>query len=184
MAVADASPTPRPQIQIRPATADDASAIIKLGRHVFTKTFGHSVEPHELADYLDSAYTHGAITRDLEDADRDTIVAMTDDGRLAGFAMLARNTSEPCVEAVESRVELQRIYVDDTLHGCGVGGRLSRAIDAMACEQGFAHIWLGVWEENLVAQKAYTKWGYEKVGTHDFVVGSVVQTDDIMLKTL
>lgn len=184
MAVTDTSPASKPQIQIRKATEADVSAIVKLGRRVFTKSFGHSVQSHELQEYLDSAYTTPAITKDIEDADRDTIVAMTDDGRLGGFAMLARNTTEPCVEGVEKTVELQRIYVDNAMHGCGVGGKLSRTIDSMAREQGFANIWLGVWEENQVAQTAYKKWGYAKVGTHDFAVGSVIQTDDILLKKL
>ncbi|KAH7361883.1 acyl-CoA N-acyltransferase [Plectosphaerella cucumerina] len=184
MAVTESSPAAKPQIQIRNATDADIPAIIKLGRRVFTKSFGHSVEPHELQAYLDSAYTVAAITKDFEDPDRDTIVATTDDGRLAGFAMLTRNSVEPCVKDVEKTVELQRIYVDDTLQGCGVGGKLSRAIDDMAREQGFANIWLGVWEENLIAQRAYERWGYAKVGKHDFAVGPVVQTDDIMLKKL
>lgn len=54
----------------------------------------------------------------------------------------------------------------------------------MAREQGFSHIWLGVWEENFTAQKVYQKLGYVMAGDHDFTIGEVVQTDHIMVKSL
>lgn len=171
-------------IQTRKGLISDAEAIVRLGRHVFTVSFGHSVEPHELQAYLDSAYSIDAITKDLQDPNKDTIVATTTSGDLVGFALLTRGSEEPCVAHLDATVELQRIYVDDKLHGSGIGGKLSRAIDALAREQGFKNIWLGVWEENHGPKKAYEKWGYRKVGTHDFTVGSVVQKDDILAKSL
>lgn len=176
----------RPQpVRVRPAQPSDAAAIAQLGAHVFTVTFGHSVTADELQAYLNKEYTPAAIAKDLQDAQKDTIVGVDDDdGKILGFAVLTRGSSEPCVEQLESKVELQRIYVHPDAHGKGVGGRLARQVEDMAREQGFRWMWLGVWEENVVAQKAYEKWGYEKVGEHDFVIGGVVQTDWIMRKEL
>jgi ribosomal protein S18 acetylase RimI-like enzyme len=45
-------------------------------------------------------------------------------------------------------------------------------------------IWLGVWEHNQQAINFYTKWGFEKFGEHDFVLGNDVQTDWLMKKDL
>lgn len=180
-----AAATAKPLIQIRKAQPSDAEAIVKLGRHVFTVTFSHGVEdPKELQAYLDSAYSVDAITKDIEDPDKDTLLAVTDGGDLAGFALLTRGTTDPSVENLENKVQLQRIYVDDKLHGVGVGSRLSGAVDALAREQGFSNIWLGVWEESHGPKKAYVKWGYEKVGQQHFMVGSLVHTDDVMAKSL
>ncbi|KAK0647914.1 Spermidine/spermine N(1)-acetyltransferase [Lasiodiplodia hormozganensis] len=181
---AAASAAAHDAVRVRPARLSDAAAIAKLGAHVFSVTFGHSVTADELQAYLDKEYTHAAITADLQNPQKDTILAVDAAGEVLGFAVLTRGSSEPCVEQLESKVELQRIYVHPDAHGKGVGGRLGRRVEEMAREQGFRWMWLGVWEENFVAQKAYEKWGYEKVGEHDFVVGSVVQTDWIMTKEL
>jgi len=45
-------------------------------------------------------------------------------------------------------------------------------------------VWLGVWEENLKAQRAYERFGFGRAGEHDFVCGECVQTDWILMKRL
>ncbi|KAF4959523.1 hypothetical protein FGADI_1590 [Fusarium gaditjirri] len=169
---------------IRPATLTDANRIAELGAHVFTITFGHSVEPHELAAFLEESYTEASIIKDLKDPNKDVIIATNPNDGFLGFAYLTRGSNEPCVENLEKTVELQRIYVHPDAHGAGVGKALEKAIESMAKEQGFENLWLGVWEENTRAIKAYEKWGYKQVGYHGFTVGSVVQTDHVMVKSL
>ncbi|KAF5012367.1 hypothetical protein FDECE_1594 [Fusarium decemcellulare] len=186
MTVKESQPLPAQTkpVAIRPAKLVDAERIATLGAHVFALTFGHSVEPHELEDFLEESYTQSAIIKDIQDENKDVIIATDAGDHILGFAYLTRGSSEPCVEKMEKIVELQRIYVDPSAHGSGVGRALERSIENMAREQGFKNLWLGVWEENTRALKAYDKWGYRRVGDHDFVVGSVVQTDYILLKAL
>ncbi|KAK7398210.1 hypothetical protein QQX98_012413 [Neonectria punicea] len=169
---------------IRNACALDATAIAELGAYVFTATFAHSVQPHELQQFLEKSNTTAAIAKDLNDPARDIIVATNPDGEIIGFAYLTRGSSEPCIADVKNLAELQRIYVHPSAHGRGIGSALARKIESMAREQGFQNIWLGVWEENYPAIKAYQKWGYKKVGSRDFAIGPVVQTDYTMLKEL
>jgi ribosomal protein S18 acetylase RimI-like enzyme len=172
-------------IQLRTAIPEDVAAIVKLGADVFTATFGHSVSEEELQKYLNESYTIAAITNDLADTNKDMLVATGPDGTtVVGFAQLTRGTSEPCLAHLDNFVELQRIYVGLEYHGQGVGKMLAQRLEGMAKEEGFRHIWLGVWEENLPAQGLYKKLGYKIVGDHDFVVGTVVQTDHIMVKDL
>ncbi|KAJ8099348.1 acyl-CoA N-acyltransferase [Lipomyces tetrasporus] len=171
-------------VTTRKACTSDATNIAKLGVHVFTITFGHSVPSQELQAYLDKSYSIGTIAEDLEDPMKDIIVATDQSGKILGFAYLTRNTSEPCVADLADKVELQRIYVDPAAHGKGIGSLLVRSIEEIARKRGFRNIWLGVWEENYKAQKAYERWGYQRVGKHDFVLGTVVQTDHIMAKSL
>ncbi|GKT59658.1 acyl-CoA N-acyltransferase [Colletotrichum tofieldiae] len=169
---------------VRPANLADATAIAALGVHVFSVTFGHSVEPHELQAFLDESYSLEAINKDLKDTKKDTILAIDSTGDILGFAMLTRGSSEPCLAHLDGLVELQRIYLYPKAHGTGAGKLLADSLETMARDEGFKYIWLGVWEENHRAKKAYEKWGYKACGTHDFVVGSVTQTDDIMVKKL
>lgn len=172
------------KITVRPAVPSDAEAIAKLGRHVFTVTFGHSVTAEDLEDFLAETYTTNAISAELSHKDKTTLVATDDSGAIKGFSTLTRNSSEPCVEEVEDRVELQRLYVDTSAHRQGVGSTLMRSMDALARQEGFRNMWLGVWEENHPALQAYQKWGYKHIGAHDFTVGSEVQTDLIFIKAL
>jgi ribosomal protein S18 acetylase RimI-like enzyme len=168
---------------IRQAATTDAAAISELGTQVFAATFAHAVEPHDLRAFLEQSYSTTASAADLGDAMKDVIVATDVDGQIAGFAYLTRGSGEPpCVGHVPDRAKLQRVYVRTSAHGKGVGRLLATTVEAMARDQGFKNIWLGVWEENKNAIAAYTKWGYQRVGDQDFVIGSVVRMDHIMLK--
>ena len=171
-------------INVRDATSEDAAAIATLGAHVFSTTFGYSVSPEDLSAFLEENYSTTAIAKDLANPARDMIVATTAEDIITGFAILARETHEPCVEHLESKIELQRIYVDPAHHGNGVGKALAKRIEDMAREQGYVNMWLGVWEDNHKAQKVYEKLGYKVIGDHDFVIGRDIQTDHIMLKSL
>ncbi|KAJ9603338.1 hypothetical protein H2200_012116 [Cladophialophora chaetospira] len=105
---------------------------------------------------------------------------------VVGFALLTRGTTEPCLStyAQDTLIELQRLYVHPHHHGLGAGTLLARELESIARQQGFKYMWLGVWEENLKAQRVYEKLGYRRVGDHNFVMGDEVQTDWLLVKEL
>jgi ribosomal protein S18 acetylase RimI-like enzyme len=179
----------QPLIGLRAATVEDAAQVATLGAHVFSVTFGHSVTPEQLQDYLQESYSTEATVKDILDTSKNMVLATTQrsDGAavIVGFALLTRGSSEPCIAHLGSAaVELQRIYVHPDCHGQGVGKMLANELEDMARKQGFGYMWLGVWEDNHQAQKVYERLGYKAVGDHDFVIGGDVQTDHIMLKEL
>jgi ribosomal protein S18 acetylase RimI-like enzyme len=191
-------PAPSP-IRIRAAesTSFDIERIVKLGRHVFAATFDHfgknidglSGTKADLDAYLDSAYTYDLIKKDLDNPMKRVFVAEVDEGStsvLAGFVMITigSHVNEPSLNGWPNPVELQRIYVDAAHHGGGVAKQLEQRASEWARSEGYETIWLGVWENNGRARRFYTKCGYEKVGTHKFVVGEQVDTDDVMVKKL
>jgi ribosomal protein S18 acetylase RimI-like enzyme len=55
---------------------------------------------------------------------------------------------------------------------------------SVARSEGYKNIWLGVLKGNTRAEKFYQKFGFEKVGEHDFYLGSDRQTDDILVRSL
>jgi ribosomal protein S18 acetylase RimI-like enzyme len=83
---------------------------------------------------------------------------------------------------VPGRIELQRLYVDNTLHGTGAGRLLMDSAMQLARDLGFQAVWLGVWEENWRAMAFYKKFGFERVGEHIFELGVEKQLDYIFLK--
>lgn len=142
--------------------------------------------PEDLKTYLSNSYSISAIASDLSNPNITTLVAhhISSSSTIIGFVQLTEGTTESCLEGIEDQVELQRLYVDPTFHGGGVGKKLMEAVEEIARQRGYKTMWLGVWEYNIKAQGVYKKKGFEKVGTHDFVMGSCVQTDWIMTKKL
>lgn len=173
-----------PPFRIRVATVDDATSIRHIGITVFAATFGHSMPAEDLDEYLGDAYSLQSVHNDITDPSKTVCVACDTRNRVVGFATLTEGTIEDCIRSAPSPIELQRLYVDGAAHGRGVGGALVRHMEQVAMDRGFKTCWLGVWEENFVAQKVYEKLGYRKVGHHDFVMGKEVQTDWILAKEL
>jgi ribosomal protein S18 acetylase RimI-like enzyme len=174
----------KPQVTLRPALPKDAPQIAALGSHVFSTSFGYSMPPSDLQAYLSTAYSLPSVTADISNPLITILVALSASSDIVGFTQLTRGTYEPCLEGCEKPVELQRLYVSPDFHGGGVGRLLVEAIERVAREEGFVTLWLGVWEENFRAQGVYERLGFRKVGSHDFVMGSCVQTDWILTKRL
>jgi ribosomal protein S18 acetylase RimI-like enzyme len=169
---------------LRPAQSKDAKQIANLGSHIFASTFGYSMPPSDLDHYLKDAYSISSIESDISNPDVDLIVACDDDDNVIGFSQLRRGSIEPCVAKKEKPIELQRLYVSPEFHGRGIARVLVDSVEKMAKGQGFKTLWLGVWEENVKAQKVYERMGFVRVGEHDFKMGDCVQTDWIMNKNL
>ncbi|KAF2178718.1 acyl-CoA N-acyltransferase [Zopfia rhizophila CBS 207.26] len=171
-------------ITLRFAKQEDIPSISRIGSTVFRQTFGHSIPSLDLKDYLEASLSHSAISTELLNPNLTYIVAINSSGFVAGFLQLNRASSEPCLVDFENFIEIQRAYVDEKYHSKGIGKLLFDEAERFAREQGYRHVWLGVWEENLRAQKFYDKRGYRRVGEHDFVMGVTVQVDWIMVKEL
>jgi ribosomal protein S18 acetylase RimI-like enzyme len=170
-------------VVVRDAIEEDVAEICQIGTRAFIQEFGHSAEPHDIQTYLEGAYSESAILSDLNDTNKHTLVA-TIGNTVIGFTMLNRSSSEPCIEHLSSTVELQRLYVSPDFQGIGAGKLLAQRLETIAKETGYNHIWLGVWEENHRACTVYKRLGFEKIGKHDFAVGSNIQSDWILFKEL
>ena len=53
-----------------------------------------------------------------------------------------------------------------------------------AAKQGCDTIWLDVWEQNVRARAFYRKWGFVEVGTQLFQLGSDLQHDLILQRSV
>jgi ribosomal protein S18 acetylase RimI-like enzyme len=69
-------------------------------------------------------------------------------------------------------------------HGRGVARQLMAAVFAAARGRSAQTLWLGVWEKNLRALAFYRKFGFVDVGSHQFVLGTDVQTDRLMVRDI
>ena len=160
----------------------DAGLLSELGARTFTETFAADNSPEDLAAYLATSFNVAHQSAELEDPGSTFLIAEVD-GRAAGYAMLREGEPEKGVEGANP-IELVRLYVSRDWLGRGLGERLMRACIDEARQAGHETIWLGVWERNARAQAFYRKWNFRAVGEHMFRLGSDLQRDILMERTL
>jgi len=170
------------EITIRTATPADTSTLSRLGRETFVHTFVTELNlPYtdaDLAEFLPQAYGEDVIAAYQADPRYVHLLAEMD-GEAVGYALVGPN-GLPHADARPEDGELKRIYLVKRAQGTGAGQALHRAAIAALHDLGHTVIWLGVWSENLRAQRFYEKDGFRKVGEYSFKVGSTLDHEFIM----
>ena len=164
---------------IRRATPDDAPALAALGAATFTETFGHLYPPEDLQAFLVGSHSVDAWIRTLADAQRATWVAMLADATSIGFMVVGA-----CKLPIENREptagEIQQLYVLARYHNLRLGTRLMDLGLEWLEAQSRTPLYIGVWSENLGAQRFYGRYGFDKVGEYGFPVGKTVDREFIL----
>lgn len=168
-------------VELRVATASDATELCAFATRLFTATFGHLYPPEHLSAFLAEVYTPDVMRKDIEDPDKYTVllVSKADPQRLCGYGMVhdgSVRTGEDVSLAPHS-VEIKRIYVDMPFHGSGAAHLLMTHVMEVVARKARKHVWLGVYEDNFKAQKFYRKFGFREVGEHVFMVGDTPDRD-------
>lgn len=169
-------------LRFRRATAGDAGALSTFARRVFDETFGPDNDPDDMAMYGDRAFTGAAQAAELADPARVCLVG-EQDGEIAGYVLLHVGAEHPAVSGPRP-VEIERFYVDGRWHGTGVAGALMDLVFDSARSLGCETIWLGVWERNPRAIRFYARRGFVDVGSHGFQLGTDLQTDRVMTRSV
>lgn len=171
-----------PGLTIRRGTVRDAGLLSELAARTFSETFAADNTPEDLAAYIATSFNIARQTADLEDPASIFLIAEVDE-RAAGYAHLHVGEPEKSIEG-SNPVELVRLYVSREWLGRGIGEQLMRACIDESRQAGHETIWLGVWERNGRAQAFYRKWNFRTVGEHMFRLGSDLQRDFVMERTL
>lgn len=170
------------QTNIRLATIKDAERIADLSRKTFRETFAADNSKEDMDKFLNEQFTKGKLMMEVGQPENIFLLAYLDD-EIAGYAKLRDgNRPDPLKEI--PCLEIARLYVLEDKMGHGVGGQLMRNALDIAEELDKKMAWLGVWEKNKRAIDFYLKFGFEKFGEWDFLLGDDVQIDWLMKKKL
>ncbi|MGC4043670.1 MAG: GNAT family N-acetyltransferase [Armatimonas sp.] len=169
-------------VTVRIASHEDISLLTELSATTFSSTFAKDNTPEDMAAYLAENFTENKLELEISDPLATFLIAELS-GKPLGYAKLYRGAPDACITGTKP-MELVRLYVLPESIGHGVGAQLMQACIDTAISEGFETLWLGVWEHNPRAIRFYQKWGYEEVGTHPFPLGSDIQTDLILQKSL
>lgn len=168
--------------RIRRAGSEDANTLRELGIRTFHDTFAANNTAEDMKSYLDQSFAPGQVESELAAADTIFWMAYVDE-QLAGYAKV-RESGIPEGLVAKRPLEIERIYALQAFHGQSVGKALMETCLQHARLNDYDVIWLGVWEHNPRAIAFYEKYGFEKFGSHPFLLGSDLQTDYLMKKNL
>lgn len=168
---------------VRYATTADIDLLAEIGRKAFDESFSRYNNPNDMDSYLVAAFNPRKQASEFTSPGCLFLIA-EEDGVPIGYARLqAGRGGETCITG-DRPVELVRIYILERWIGKGHGSNLLLACLDTARAQGYDTIWLGVWEKNDRAIRFYEKWGFKKVGTHQFSLGTDLQNDFLMERIL
>lgn len=166
------------KILIRQADLRDAELIADLSRQTFYETFAYANTKENMELFLQEQFSRKILMNEVRSGNG--IFFLANDGNSEmGYVYLREGQRHPEFQQ-SSSIEIARIYAVQAAIGKGVGAALIKKSIATATELKREIIWLGVWEHNKRAIDFYTKWGFEKFGEHEFLLGKDVQRDWLM----
>lgn len=166
-------------ITVREATVADAELIADLSRETFYETFIADNSKEDMDKFMNEQFTKEALMAEVGAAGNIFLLALESD-EVLGYARLRDQNADDLTNSIE----IARIYAATKSIGKGVGKALMKQCIRAAKELNKQSIWLGVWEKNQRAIDFYTKFGFEKFGEHDFLLGNDLQRDWLMKKQL
>ena len=141
----------------------DSEALADVAATTFPLACPPGATREDIAAFVDEVLSAQRFSEYLTDPAR-TVLKATVDGEIVGYAMSV--DAEPDDPAVRDTVtlrpvtEISKLYVLPGRHGTGVSTALMEAMVDHARAAGRAGVWLGVNQENLRAQRFYTKHGF------------------------
>ena len=169
-------------IQVRIATEGDANLIADLSRQTFYDSFVADNTKENMEKFMNEQFTRPKLIDEIIQPWHIFFLAFVED-EAVGYVKL-RDSSVPPDIAPQPCLEIARIYAIKEKIGKGIGKALMQTCHDTAQQKKKKILWLGVWEKNQRAIDFYTRWGFEKFGEQNFILGDDVQTDWLMKKYL
>jgi ribosomal protein S18 acetylase RimI-like enzyme len=163
--------------EIRAARPGDVPALSDLARRTWSDAFGDGVRPEDEEAELEEGRSQAYFAQALNER---TILVAEADGVLLGYVQFGE-VGIPEVDVRPGDQALQRLYVETSLQGRGLGRKLMDAALRHPRLAGAGRIFLQVWDRNERAVRLYESFGFHRLGTTSFTVGAEVMEDLVMV---
>lgn len=165
-------------LTIRQATFEDADGLVDIGRQTYLETFADFYPQTVMSKYLDKAFSVSQLENELKHT-QSQFWLLEVGGLCAGYLKVNWGNAQTEMQE-ESGLEIERIYLARKFKGAGFGKRLFEKAREIAKTLDRTYLWLGVWENNQQAIMFYQSRGFVVIGSHDFQMGDICDTDYIM----
>lgn len=171
-------PMTSPLVKIIPCPESELDSLRIFAAKSFHDTFAHLNEPGPFEEYMQKAFHPTSFQEEFQNPDSFFFLAKIDD-QIAGYTKLNFSPAQTDVKDPQS-LEIQRIYLDKSQKGKGIGKLLLHHSLDFARQKRLNYVWLGVWDQNHHAIEFYERQGFQKFGKHSFLMGEELQTDFLM----
>ncbi len=148
---------------IRKAIYSDNMGLCKIASSTFYETYVH-LNPENsalLQAYVDETFNEQKLAVELQKTDV-TFYLLEAENELIGYAKTKS-------EAMDPRLEIEKLYFINRHQGQGLGKKLFLHIKNQAVLNGKKSIWLSVYDQNKSAIEFYVKLGFKKISEKDFI---------------
>jgi diamine N-acetyltransferase len=173
---------PATTLLVRPARISEAGLVADISRETFFETFAGYNRPEDMDKFMNEQFTREQLIREFDDPDNTFLLAF-EGSYPVGYVKLKEGIRDAQLPGTKM-IEIGRFYVIKSHIGKGVGHALMQKCLDIARDKKQDFICLGVWEKNLRAIRFYNRYGFERTGTHEFLLGYDKQTDWLMRKRL
>jgi diamine N-acetyltransferase len=165
-------------IRLVDACVADAEVLSAAGERLFVQAYGEYSLPDDLEMHVEEHFGLESVSAELHKPAVNYTIAYDDDA-IAGFSKIGRGATPVSIPAAAA-IEVQQLYVDADRQRQGVGRTLMDRAAATALQEGQPGLWLSVWKDADWAVRFYEAYGFRRVGTADFRLGSSHYLDHLM----
>jgi len=162
-------------IEIRLATASDIPLIQCIAEETWPVTFGEILSSEQIRYMLDWMYSSEMLQKHLTEEGHVFLLAWdSQQDRAVGFAGIQH--------AVKGQLtKIHKLYILPNQQGKGVGTKLIKSIQEMACAAQDEALYLNVNKYNIQAIKFYEYIGFKEIAQEVIDIGNGYVMDDFVL---
>lgn len=157
-----------------------AEALQDIAYVTFSETFAHLYTPENLQHHLDTYFSAHFFEREM--AKGSTIYIARTDERIIGYVKFGQ--VDIPIAHDDADIEIHRLYVRSLYQGKGVSQKLMSMVLQNDHVQLAPRVFLGVWENNIKAQRFYSKYHFSPVGEYLYYVGTHADREIIMQRII
>lgn len=154
---------------IRKATIKDAKYLANFASSTFFETYV-AINPENealLRAYVTDTFSEDKISMEIQ-KDAVTFYISEFQNEKVGYAKTVSGAG-PKELKFNPSLEIEKLYVDESIKGQGLGKHLLNHIKTEAMKAGNKSLWLSVYDQNTAAIEFYLKMGFKKIGEKDFL---------------
>ncbi|WP_413628158.1 GNAT family N-acetyltransferase [Fructilactobacillus vespulae] len=170
------------KILIREVELDEVPFLQQFASKLFKETYIPFSAEADIDTYITDNYTEQKLKQGISNPESSFYFIEVDE-TIAGFCKLDIGDLQTD-HRFENALEVEKLYIDQRFKGQGLGRKLIYFAEEHALELNKSLVWLGVWEGNKDAAGFYEHLGFEPQGTHEFQLGSELQTDFLLAKRI
>jgi GNAT superfamily N-acetyltransferase len=146
------------QISLKEITQQDSTSLFQLMKVVYTKAYSYLWE-EQGEWYLNLNWTPSQISKELSDPNASYYFVLVEN-EAKGILRFVRDAEFKDKKDLKS-LKLHRLYLDDSIHGIGVGKHIMTWVEQYAKVNKFHGVWLEAMDTKVQALEFYKRCGYK-----------------------